>query len=1012
MERKKAFDAYLLRSGKVRLKQSELTPLGLGLGRGSPFAPKFGTARGGPNLSVTVSTNPDEVEDDKVLVPRRVDFDDPTELDTTHDDTIPMIVEISDQPSPPVEMDTDALNIASTSGTAAPPTLAEVVGGGVVVEGQGVMTEGDLVVPVGDPEGSAIVIPEDPNVEAIIPVEQITTKRLGGGVHELAIMKAALQRMAADPASWESDASFLYHLQAAREAANGLGSSSSGSGQSSSGPGSNPSIPSRPSTPEPVPDLPPVVGGAPVVAQEPVRPIPLSRISRPVVPVNRARPAAPMPAPAPSADGLIEYWRGGGKLGDSSVTPTEVEPIRAVGISDYAQDIITRSYNAILGRMDRTVIQVRSVQLRGIVSLPYRQGSAPMAQAEVTYERTYPRGQAPRMTELKWDPAVKNGYIDPAQVREYVPDNRIDGRRVSSVVRGEANMSNLFAQAVVPLLHEGHESYDLMGMFTILFILLDYSIWIDRCGLNRALGPIREASITTCNILEEGAAPVQAQIVSALEAIHNGRICLHRVGLTTADVSVLYAVGSGTQAITCEAGRRPFIHQRITSEVVNWMVWFSGAFALPAAEVVTTAQLMSTAVKLAELLDARADFVEGYIRAQTILNCKVFANPDGTWCLMMAGLDVERVYLPQPRGRHFIWNILTDRYVMLYPKEVMEKEFDILINRTSEELILIGALVSSIFSLAVSSSLNQVNIAGRELNAWAAHNPVLVRNFLEQLLGRHPVQGTVGLFSIACNVVTQFTGMKIAWTCFYTSRWSGGFTHRAQVTAEQLWQSEWGHHVPYLLRPEVLEWIVVKWLSVWGLSGPGLSYDISNEVYVAGPVAGQGLFVWRGDSKYLEAALSQVPFIYNPYGIFLLNAIKQEWRSNAEWIISYRTIRRSVGTSVLVDPDYVVEDAWQPSYDGATFTLVPGTLPTFDWTKNAILGPNVMTADIDGGMWEALGHHRRAEPSCAGYVGRSVVEQTPFNVQGLLFQNYFFGGGGSAAVAAAAAPPAPENVEN
>lgn len=68
--------------------------------------------------------------------------------------------------------------------------------------------------------------------------------------------------------------------------------------------------------PDPVPR---VVPGAGAAVEFDVHAVPQSRSTRPVLPALRAAHLAPINAPAPRADGMIEFWRNGGKLGNASV---------------------------------------------------------------------------------------------------------------------------------------------------------------------------------------------------------------------------------------------------------------------------------------------------------------------------------------------------------------------------------------------------------------------------------------------------------------------------------------------------------------------------------------------------------------------------------------------------------------------------------------------------------------------------------------------------------------------
>lgn len=957
-----------------------------------------------------VSTNLDLGTDIQPLEPSLVVVVEKLSLNKQNDDKLPLIEEVPRDPengSP--ELDPPGVSTAVGNGSGQLVTMSDMVKDGVEVPGVGLIKEGDLLVPVGNTQSQTMYIPSTVNDQPAPPIPDPEPVPSTSKKYDLNAVRQILAGMGVDRALWTTDADVLRFLM--QQAAGGVAHSP----PSLMGRGRGVPIASAPQPQDLQPPDPNVLDPLIDISVEteevppPVMAIATSNIIRPVINADQPARLAPMSAPKPQADGNIEYWRGGGRLGNSSVTPTGVEPIRAQGSDSFTQDIIYGVYNKILGRMERTVVGERSVTIKGVVALPYKQGSAPIARIEVEYPRTYPLARAPVRTKIAWGQPVKNGMVDPAIVQEYLPEHKVDSRRVGSTMRGEANMSNIFAQSTIPLLHQGQESYDLMGMFTLVHLLIDYSIFIDKRGLNRVRGPIHADSVITINILAEGQ-DAQNAAIATVNAINIGRIPIQRRLLTSADISVLHAISAGIGTITVDAGNQPFIHNRIDWPRVNWVLWDSNPAALPVPAVVTTAQLRATASKLATWCDASSDYVEGYIRAQTIINGKLTHGEDGTDNYMMCMMDVERLSLPFPRGRSFIWEMLTSKYVHIQPQEALKAEFDIVIERTVDEIVLIGSVVASAVSLATSSIFNQFNLSGKNLCSWAAHGPIPVSNFLNGLTSGRSGSQVNTLSLVMCNVLPQFLGFKISKSCFVGGQWCDGFAHRADVNENQLWASTWGNHVPYLLRPEVLEWVMVKWLSVWGISGPNLTYDISNEVYVVGPADSTGLMIWLGDDKYREAALTKVPFTYDPYGVFLLNALRQDWRYAVPWVVSFRKISRSVGESVLIDPAYMVDQDWQPDYDEATFTVVPGTLMTYDWEEGVVLGPNVLRGDMDEGVWMRIGFHQKVTDSAAGYMSDVAPSRAMLNVQGYDFDQLFFGT--RTAAAHNVAPTAAENEEN
>nr|UUV42253.1 MAG: putative capsid protein [Hattula totivirus 2] len=904
-------------------------------------------------------------------------------------------------------------------------TLQDAMKDGVVVAGEGIVNSGDLLVPLASKDTDVILIPDLTPSTSRAPAQSSTADE--ALKLSIAATRYTFQRMGiADDGSNYTDEAILQFLRGAGPAvkppaqmevvvaANGGPDPMVNEERNWDDPEVPPvnedDVP--PLIPPPNPDVPAVNPPAAREAPAPaVRAIGVSRISRVQPRPNRELGPSLHPAPPVQADGLVNYERPGGKLGDATVTPNEVAFIRPVGTDEYAQNIIKEVYSMLAARQERTGIVELAVQVNGVVALPIGlNGNAPLIKLAVDYPRAYFLPDEIVETKIVFENPVINGLLDEGVLREYVPEMRVESKKVAGTIRGEANMSNAFANAVYPLLREGKESYDLSAVFTVLHILIDYRAFIDKAELDCAMALAPAGAITICNIMDDAVG--NASIVAATAAVHEGRICLYLPDLTPADISVLAAISTGPASLVPGQDPRRFIHARISSPLIKWLIWNSGAFVLPGAVVPTVVQLRATGIKLAGWLDAHDAYVQGYIRAQSILNVKLCQNGLNARNMFMSTLEAERISIPQPRGRHFIWTLLTDQWQPIFPKEVLRSEFDVITNRTTDEVITIGAVIASMVSLSVSSIFNHLNIGGRALNSWANDAVQPVTQFLRNMFLRRPTQCTVSIFAIMVNVLTQFTGFKISWTCFYTSKWSGSFAHRQDIQNTELWEDEWDRHVPYLLRPECLEWIIVKWLSVWGLSGPGIGYDLTNEVFAVGANAAQGLFIWRGDAKYLEAANSRVPFTSDPYGIFLINAIRQDLRIIEEWQFCFNRIRRSIALTARVDPAYVDDITWQPVYDLETYTLVPGTFLTYDWDQDCVMGPVLLKNEIGEAVWETVSHARTVLRSCAGYVGRVSPVMVALDVQGVDFERLFFGGGGGAAVAAVAAPAQAENMEN
>ncbi|UUV42283.1 MAG: putative capsid protein [Joutseno totivirus] len=917
-------------------------------------------------------------------------------------------------------------------------SVATVVGDGQHVNGQGLSTNGELVTPLDKDETIVAVLPETrelpdpmdidtllsrgvaevgisetaraapsrPLVEPLPSTSQVPQKRKAKPnftPEELELIKGMIETARARTAGIiPGNAVSVTHAGEGTGNGDRTPSVSSGSEHSAlTVPFSVPSASTR---------TPPLsVASMESFDDVPCRTMRRAMVSQPMIPNNLTSPPAPLIAPTPPANRIIDYWRAGGKLGDASVTPVDVVPIKTVAVEDYAQDIIRGVYAIQRGRQERSDVANNSVNINGVVALPHRRGDMPLTRVDTDYPRIYPEGIAPISTKIMWDNPTPNGVVDPVVVQSYLHNGQPDAKTAANVIKGKVNMNATFLTYAAPQLQEGMASYDLSGLFTGLFILIDYSIFLDKNGIRSGFFPGMADVISTCDVAA-GAADIGASMVSATEAIATGRIPLQARDLVASDVQVMRALSNGPSYILVDEAER-FIHKTITWQPIKWIIWESGPIVVPGAAALTTDQLFTFLHKLVLLLNAETDAVTGFIRAHSILNGRIVDNSNATRTWVTCSLEIERIYIPKPKGRNFLWNLLTSSYLMKWNNADFKEEYKCFLNFSYDEIILVGAIVASIYSLSVSAVFDNMNVSGKNLCEWAANDNVPVRNFLLNMFTARPNQGTIFLYSIACNIVPQFTGMKLSWLSFQTSRWCGGFTHRRTITQRAAWGNGWANNTPYMLRPEVLEWVIEKWLTIWGLSGASPSYDISNEMYQGGAEESQGFMCWMGDSKYLEASKCKNPFVKNPYSQTLITAVKQDWRNNESWVVSYRYIKPSSGVYVMMEPEYHTEAAWQPTYDANTYSIIAGTMPSWRWDLMVVMVPSILKRAM-GVFFERLGHCLNVTQSGGGYAGRAKTSNSEVAYYGYDFTELFTGSGGGGAPALAAVPEAPAEVEN
>nr|AJT39580.1 proline-alanine-rich protein [dsRNA virus environmental sample]AJT39586.1 proline-alanine-rich protein [dsRNA virus environmental sample] len=693
--------------------------------------------------------------------------------------------------------------------------------------------------------------------------------------------------------------------------------------------------------------------------------------------------------------GKPDFYDPSGKLGDHSIHTCGVTPIASIDKSGAYQNIIEQVTELLRATDEHVLVMPYGVRISGRVGLPSRGIDAPFAQVHTDMWRRYRANQVPRITKIRWSDAVAEGSVSPIEVERFMPNLHSELRVISSTLRGATSMSNAFANLMVTLLPDNTFSYELTSLYVVLFILADYRYFLDLDAIVPGRGVVPADVITT---IETTAEDAQAAIMAgaANEAIVSGRLCLRRRYLSDADINVMRALATGPAIYLLAEGERRFIHGRFETEPIRFAIWESGQIILPQEAVPTYNDLLSFATKLAIMLDAKDACVLGFVRAYTLLNGRNVPDRRGdtsTW--IMSTLEAEVVYMPKPSGRHFLWSMLTCSYVYTYAKENYDNEYVALTNLDCHQLVKTGSTIATVYSLALSSTLNDLNITGANLNTWASKQQVVVTAFFSQFANKPSLALRPFIFSVPCSIVTQMTGMVISNRCFMTSYWCNGFSHVGNIPNNRGWERQWGNHVPYLVRPESLAWLLSTWLSVWGLCGPKPIVNIAHDMFCVGPADSQGLMFWKGDKNYEVVRDSTSPWFYIPYGLTLLNALAQHYRIAVPWPIALRGMRKSTTGTALLDPVYRLANNIQPMFDGATHSYLPGTLLTYSWATDEILVPTLRKRDVGNMMWTVLQDLRLDQTMFAGFNNRSTMANLAIRNDTFNMMSYFAGHSGA-----------------
>lgn len=87
--------------------------------------------------------------------------------------------------------------------------------------------------------------------------------------------------------------------------------------------------------------------------------------------------------------------------------------------------------------------------------------------------------------------------------------------------------------------------------------------------------------------------------------------------------------------------------------------------------------------------------------------------------------------------------------------------------------------------------------------------------------------------------------------------------------------------------------------------------------------------------------------------------------------ISYQAISRSDAGHVIYGSRLIREDDFQPLYNPETFSILPGTVITYDWENERVLGPVLLSDDMDPNIFQNWLRNSRTDiTSAAGFSSR------------------------------------------
>lgn len=743
-----------------------------------------------------------------------------------------------------------------------------------------------------------------------------------------------------------------------------------------------------------------------------------SAVARARVP-HRLSCAVAAPPSAPSAPGFVpvpgpEFTNqtpaqidSSGKVGNESVYLRDIVSTSVRASQERSQDIISRIVEWYGGNQGAVADEGEQVTLIDTIALPQMSGTAPQAQCLEHFVRSVEPQEPLRVTHIYWDNYLESARVPEAARGAFMSAGNPESKTIVSQLRAKADVSNGMANRLCTRLYDATSQYALEGLFFVLFFMADYKFTAEQMEIPVALQAAAEGAMTLINLAADGEA-LPLALAAAEEAIVTKRICFNRTHLSSTHINVLRMASRGPTAFAGDDIGQ-MIHSYFRMPQINFALYDAAPIAPSALATPTAQQIWSSAFHFAQLQHAEVDLVRGWVRAQATVNGKHYIDEDRRGPYYMATLELEALSMPKPVGRNFLWDFFCDRFEQIDVLLGADQEYNTLATLTMANSRCPGAILAGLVSIGVSTYLTYFNIGGREMNNWANANDATVSRFLATAMSARS-NNIPPIFQCMVSNITACTGFILSPTCFRTRAYSVGFVGRA-MEDDDGWDAIWGRRVPYLIRVICMAWLYSAWHTVWGLSGPYPGIHIGSELFSTLPDGMRMICMHLGDDSYHKMAQSSTPFVYIYYGLHFMNIYRQSSRVNELARIKYITITRAQSGALAYGNVLVDDDEMQPLYDPATFSIIEGTLPSYDWATGQVLAP-VLTApswpDMHYNAMLAMGNR---DAAMAGFPVRRDVRFVAVRRDNIDISVALGLTGGQAAMNAAR-PDAPANEGN
>lgn len=610
------------------------------------------------------------------------------------------------------------------------------------------------------------------------------------------------------------------------------------------------------------------------------------------------------------------------------------------------------------------------------------------------FTRTIPIDRPMNAFTIVHSPPVRVGALGTLESTDLIVNGIVAYRKVSDAVMASLQgVTRTTADVVAPHLLSQLDVYDNSAFFVLAYLVAFTRHDYERNGVQ----PMRPAQgmedlFTIINIASQEPAEARNQAAQLIQAMEAGRATFDVAKLTNPDINMLRLIARGPNSLRPPINFRRHIASYFTTPAQYMALLVRGEYNIPVFAMPTTAQMFASIVRFATLIGSHDSMVKGFIRASSMINghCLVDLDvvrqplPAGDW--MSCIFEHTTTAIPQPHFSNPMWDFISQGKTNFDRTAIFKAEFDLLIGMPPMQISDAGALIGAWLSVGTSTLLNYFNITGREMNTIGAANPVhnnavgILRSLLFQQTNRIP-----NFIPMALGMIAQTHDVVFSPVVFVGSNWcNDGVGIPADAYLPRAgWQSRYLLTVPYMISPLSVCHGMKTYSHVWGVSEPPVQYSVEDELECSGPQDTWRWLAHRGTVGYAEKCKSAVPFQFEPYGMMVINALRQHWGVVDDWNVNFNQLVPRGG-------EHEIMAAAVDNLPVADFTLpmnfvTPGSFLSYDWVNTRVVAPYVTRNNMGLQLFDGLQHKISSPSPNAGIILPKSAQQATIisSVEGL-----------------------------